>query len=123
MQMRWFRSQGRASAGVALFALLIQLAVSFGHIHLEPAHFDAAGEAAATATDIAKTDPHGDDDRTDRACAICILNQLVGAAQTVAAPEISVAPLARSIAPTFVSGQIATDPPPAAFRSRAPPLA
>jgi hypothetical protein len=33
--MRWFRSRKRSGSYLALFALAFQLAVSFGHVHLE----------------------------------------------------------------------------------------
>jgi hypothetical protein len=105
---------------VALFALLTQFAVSFGHIHLDQAH-----PSAPAVTDIAKADPHGtpDEDRADHACAICIVNQMSGAAQPTAAPEVSVALISRDIEPTLTATRLAPDPLATAFRSRAPPLA
>src|ERR1700736_1545190 len=32
--MRWFRAKLRAGARLALFALTVQIALSFGHVHL-----------------------------------------------------------------------------------------
>lgn len=118
--MRWFRVQGRASAWVALAALLIQFAVSFGHIHLDHAH-----SAPPAVSDAAKADPHGapDEDRADQACAICILNQMVGSVQTAAPPAVLLTLVSHAAEHTFVSERIAAEPPSAAFRSRAPPSA
>src|SRR5437660_6475548 len=44
--MEWFRSRSRLVSGFALFALFLQLAVSFGHVHLD-AFFPAPDHASA----------------------------------------------------------------------------
>lgn len=136
--MRWFRSQGRASAWVALFALLLQFAVSFGHVHLKDHHDDAraplpaVSELAAITTAIlggeqqaVAVQPRGqDDDHADhKVCAICILNQMVGTAQTAAPTSVPLPLVSRTTEQAFVSQRIAAKPLPSAFRSRAPPAA
>jgi hypothetical protein len=114
---------------VALFALLLQFAMSFGHVHVDharsplPAVLDLAaipgGEQAGAAQ------PHGqDDDHTDhKVCAICVLNQMVGTAQTAAPTSVPLALVSRTTEQAFVSERIAAKPLPSAFRSRAPPIA
>ena len=129
--MRWFRSQGRASAWVALFALLLQFAVSFGHVHVDharsplPAVSDVADLMGGRQQGHAADPQHApDDDHADhKACAICILNQMVGTAQTAAPPSVPLALVSRTTEQAFVSQRIAVKPLPSAFRSRAPPAA
>ncbi len=137
--MRWFRSQGRASAWVALFALLVQLVVSFGHVHLKDLHGDEAraplpavsdlaaipgGEQQAAAVDPQRGQNEDQDkDHADAVCAICILNQMVGTAQTAAPPGIPFALVSRTTEQAFASERITVKPLPSAFRSRAPPAA
>ena len=98
--MRWFRANRLFGGCLALFALAIQLAVSFAHIH--PQDFlpkqvlgfaDKASNAAllaAGATSLGKrTDnpagglPHHD-------CPICASISLIGSALTTQAPALSV---------------------------------
>ena len=132
--MCWFRSQGRASAWVALFALLLQFAVSFGHVHVDhargpsPVVSDLAaipgGEAQAATVQPGSQRSDKDDDHADhQLCAICILNQMVGTAQTAAPPSVPLALVSRTTEQAFASERIAIKPLPSAFRSRAPPAA
>jgi len=115
---------------VALFALLVQFAVSFGHVHIDhargpsPAISDVAAIAGgeqqtATAQPGSREDDHAD----HQFCAICILNQMVGTAQTAAPPSVPLALVSRTTEQAFASERIAIKPLPSAFRSRAPPAA
>lgn len=119
---------------MALFALLLQFAVSFGHVHLKDHHDDARAPLPAVSDlaaiaggeqQAAAAQPLGrDDDHADHQfCAICILNQMVGTAQTTAPPSIPLALVSRTTEQAFASERIAAKPLPSAFRSRAPPAA
>src|SRR5262249_62143122 len=83
--MRWFRSRSRLGAYLALFALAFQLAVSFGHVHLERIAPLAAGASALagappTAGDRnAPSNPAGREDLADDRCPIFPLIHLPGA--------------------------------------------
>jgi hypothetical protein len=110
--------------GAALFALLLQLGLSFGHIHV--AHADPP--VLATATGPAGV-PNGgiaqhpaDDDHNSHHCAIYAMLALLAGAQ-VATSLVVLLPVALSIAATPNEGVafslIARHAP---FRSRAPPL-
>ena len=70
--MHWVRSKRRFGSGAALFALAIQLVLSFGHIHLE----DIQGSPAViTALSKAQPDTPPNDDRGTGGhdfCAICV---------------------------------------------------
>jgi hypothetical protein len=88
--MRWFRSHVRLGARLALFALAVQLAVSFGHVHAE----DFAPSAAAVTLTASGGQGGPVSDGTshksdiDTVCAICALIQLVQASVPVAAPAV-----------------------------------
>src|SRR5215203_3064189 len=74
--MPWIRSNVQLRALCALFALALQLTLSFGHVHLDPgfATAQAAALAAAAATDQA-TPPATPEPRSHPTdfCAICAL--------------------------------------------------
>ncbi len=53
--MGWFRSRSRLGSYLALFALTFQLAVSFGHVHL-----DHIAPVPAGATVLASAQPSSD---------------------------------------------------------------
>ena len=46
--MRWFRSRARLGSGLALFALVTQLTLSFGHLHADASARDLGVSAAAS---------------------------------------------------------------------------
>ena len=123
---------------MALFALLLQFAVSFGHVHLKDHHDDAraplpavsdlaaipGGEAQAATVQPGSQRSDKDDDHADhQLCAICILNQMVGTAQTAAPTSVPLPLVSRTTEQAFVSQRITVKPLPSAFRSRAPPAA
>jgi hypothetical protein len=110
-------------AVTALFALLMQIALAFGHVHI--AHATGAGGslamAAATPGAGGSRQPDGGHRHDGDYCAICAVMTLLSGAQAAAAPllpplhapvlvEIIVADAAVGIASEHV-----------AFRSRAPP--
>jgi hypothetical protein len=93
--MHWFRSCSKLGSYLALFALAFQLAVSFGHVHLDHITPVSAGATArastqASADDVnAPSSPTGRENPADDFCAICTLIHLAGAlmpAQTPALP-------------------------------------
>ncbi len=131
--MRWFRLHQRWGTCLALAALVLQLVVASGHIHLDAADHDHSH--------VAHTGPHGDDATVgatatahehdssgvpaapdhDR-CAACALIHL---AQSLLAPGAPVLALPNAIEPRPVSESSARLMPrePARFRARAPPFA
>ena len=46
--MRWFRSRARLGSGLALFALVAQLTLTFGHLHADASARDLGVSAAAS---------------------------------------------------------------------------
>jgi hypothetical protein len=94
--MGWFRSRSRWGSYLALFALVVQLALSFGHVHLEggtpiSGHASAllgvhpASTAAAVVDPAGKETPALADDR----CPICTLIHLAGALVPATTPTVS----------------------------------
>jgi hypothetical protein len=96
--MRWFRLHSRLGSGLAIFSLALQLALSFGHIHLK----DIVGTAHASTSIAASTAASRSDDQpadatpTDRAshdhedeyCAVYAINNLLGSAQVTQPPPL-----------------------------------
>jgi hypothetical protein len=128
MAMDWFRSRARSGAYLALFALAVQLAVCFGHVHLDGIAFARApvleqGQAAAVAATA--PDPAGSEmpALADDCCVVCALIHLAG---TLVTPEAPPLPL------PVRSGRLRFAPPAAfdptgtsfaLFQARAPPIA
>jgi Protein of unknown function (DUF2946) len=136
--MKWFRSNIKSGARLALFALFVQLALSFGHFHA----LAAPAPASATLSALQSTAPvdasqlavdsqakpqqqaparHDGDQQLPDACAICAVMAM---ASTVlfASPPILLLPeavelLYRSTDAEFTHLKSAG----AAFQPRAPP--
>jgi DUF2946 family protein len=69
--MKWFRSNIKNGARLALFALFVQFALSFGHFHVLAAPPTDTAQSAlprTTAVDAGKQDR---DQQIPDACAIC----------------------------------------------------
>jgi hypothetical protein len=123
--MRWFRSRSRVGSYLALFALAFQLAVSFGHVHLdEIAPRSAAAASTQSGDEVnAPSSPTGREDVADDCCPICTLIHLAGAlvpAETPALPLPSMfghLRLAAAVEFDLAASQTCL------FRARAPPIA
>ena len=104
---------------LALWALALQLGLSFGHVHGSRGDHPAAVEIiTADAVNASNTGGSGDTDY----CATCAILALLTGAQTASAP-VFVLPVALASAEiNFVPEAARFGSPRAAFRSRAPPL-
>src|SRR4030095_118330 len=83
----------RVGSYLALFALAFQLAVSFGHVHLDeiaPRSADAGAFASMQSGDEvnAPSSPTGREDVADDCCPICTLIHLAGALVPAATPAL-----------------------------------
>ena len=120
--MRWFRATLRTGARLALFALAVQIALSFGHIHLgNVQHASAIASTGGQPSGSTPTQhPVGD---ADDYCAICATIHLATTSSLPQAPQLLLPFAVRRIehsncvAATFFSARRAP------FQSRAPPLA
>ena len=96
--MRWFRSHSRLGSGLAIFSLTLQLALSFGHIHLRDIFGTThASTSIAASTATSRSDEqHGRAIPTDRTshehedeyCAVYAINNLLGSAQITQPPPL-----------------------------------
>jgi hypothetical protein len=128
--MSWFRSRSRWGSYLALFALVVQLALSFGHVHLEGGA-PVSGHASALfavhpSNAAAAVDPAGKQfpALADDHCPICTLIHLAGTlvpATAPALPQLAVfSPISFAVAVEFNLTKRHYSSP---LGARAPPLA
>jgi|SRR6516164_10137737 hypothetical protein len=122
--MRWFRSRIRLGSRLALFALAIQIVLSFGHVHLDG--IAAANPAAAGVVDPGNALPVAPVDKSDGAlghyCPVCALIHLAASALPALPPALS---LPARFAPVELqpTNELASAPSPHYFfQARAPPF-
>jgi hypothetical protein len=129
--MRWFRSNIRGCARLALVALAVQLALTFGHVHLDggaalassPSALLTAAKHAVAPVAVARDQSPKSKGTADFDCPICALIQLASTSAPSVAPPVPV--------PTVVGGTVlkaADESRPAsalhfAFLARGPPAA
>jgi hypothetical protein len=90
--MGWFRANRRGSGLVALFALAIQFAVAFGHIHFKsgPVPFGPSVALAAITLDGDAAGPVGKDHpAADVFCDICATLNLAAAGDAPVVPVLA----------------------------------
>jgi hypothetical protein len=127
--MRWFRSRKRAGSYLALFALAFQLAVSFGHVHLERVAPLAAGASALAGAPPSADDrnapsnPAGREDLADDRCPICTLIHLAGALVPAEMPSLPRPTVFGRLRLELAAEFDLTASHAALFRARAPPIA
>jgi hypothetical protein len=117
--MKWLRSNARRLSLLALFALAVQLGLSFGHFHADQAL--ASPTAFSDHASASAPNTGHDQDNPNDFCAICAT---VAMANTLvdAAPPVLPAPVSASTAKNLpdLASQTA-DSRRVAFQSRAPP--
>lgn len=120
--MRWFRANTTLGGRVALFALALQLVVSFGHIHRDDIY--GAPQAATAANSGRQTPSHQPAQHGDDYCAICATIALLSHSSTAAPPQL-LPPIvsAHAVAHADRVAIFVVAPPRAPFQSRAPPAA
>jgi hypothetical protein len=124
--MGWFRERSRPAACVALLALVLQLALSFGHVHFGHVHLAQADHPASTAADVAGhkgTPQQPGNDHQDNYCAVYAVLTLLGGAMVATAPIVPAhAALAAPEVPAATEA-VRVGPPHRAYQPRAPPRA
>ena len=129
--MRWIRSKLRFGAWCALFALTVQFALSFGHVHV--AGFGSTKSTLLTAWTTQSSAPsadapavpakHAPKSIAHDQCAICTVIQLAAAAVPSAGPALEL-PLVSSQARLGTSVELVLAAAPhVSFSARAPPQA
>jgi hypothetical protein len=131
--MRWFRLRQKWGTCFALAAMLIQLVVASGHIHLDAdhdhphvahldAHADVHGDHGAVAPAEHEHDSSGVPHVPDRShCAACALIHLAQSLVAPTAPVLAQPDLPdRPVTPEPAAALTAQHP--ALFQARAPPI-
>jgi len=126
--MRWIRSHIHLGSRLALFALAVQLVVSFGHVHLDGRTLTAAKSVATTLLDGTHArSPAAPADRPDKAtdpgCAICALIQLASTSPPATAPTLPPLTAFVRIRPQTPDFVFLAASPHLSFQARAPPAA
>ena len=116
--MTWFRSNIRQGAYLALLALVVQFALSFGHFHGGAAQ---AAPALQSAFQQLPASGHDSDQHQSDACAICAVLALANTAFLAAPPAL---PLPQVVKTQWLATNIAfisLTSARGAFQPRAPP--
>ena len=127
--MSWFRSRSRVGSYLALLALAFQLAVSFGHVHLEHIVPNSTGAAAFASAQPSGEDlnapssPSGREDLADDCCPICTLIHLAGALVPAETPLLPLPSVFGRLRPAAAAEFDLTASQGALFQARAPPIA
>jgi hypothetical protein len=123
--MHWVRTNRRVGAWVALFALSLQLVLSFGHIH-KAALFSPSITGIATSQVANGGGAPPDSDRRPGADDFCAICATISLASTLLLPEPSrlTLPVGHALAwlPEFQIALAASEPH-LLFQARAPPRA
>ncbi len=128
--MGWFRSRSRLGSWLALLALAFQLALSFGHVHLDGGvrgfgHSPVLASVPAALDATAALDPASKDKpaHADDYCAVCALIHLAGALVPAEVPSLPL-PIHFGQLPFGAAIDfVLTEPLRARFQARAPPIA
>ncbi len=113
---------------LALFALALQLFLSFGHLHPADIYGSLKAPSPAQTVSLANAghQPFADSDRStlaaDDLCAICASVSLLGNSFAAQAPKLSL-PEPQTAEPAAAAVAFAIALPRAPFQSRAPPAA
>jgi hypothetical protein len=121
--MQWFRAKLKACAQLALFALTVQIALSFGHVHLGNFGHAVPSLASAGTQSTPSAPPQQPAGHADDYCAICATIHLTAISLLPPAPPLPVPFVARSVEHFNSSGVVFVAPRRAPFQSRAPPPA
>ena len=129
--MKWFRFHLGAGAALALCALALQMAVSFGHFHRQDLGLQGLGVLSPTSVQVkalagtaytqTASQPFEQQTAPDDLCAICIAVSFMSSAALASAPAVA--------APAFAQAASIDTPAPfisvwvfCSFHARAPPI-
>lgn len=130
--MNWFRKHVKTGSRLALFALAIQFALSFGHFHGEivraaPAIQAGLADAAILAAqeaepEAAQRPSNHDTDRHASDCAICAVLSLANNFLFATPPSLELPQSVELLHVTTAAEFAHLDSPHRAFQSRGPPV-
>jgi hypothetical protein len=123
--MCWIQRHRRHGALLALAALVLQIVLSFGHVHLHAVaqNAPAAITHPTTLADKNTQTPAPIPGDNDDYCAVCASIFLASSAFAPTPPQLPLPAKFRRIEHSFNAARTVVQPPRLAFRSRAPPAA
>jgi hypothetical protein len=120
--MKWVRSNIRCGSRLALLALAIQLAVSFGHFHAIAAQAAPVAQSGLAQSAQASPAPRDSDQPASDACEICAVIALANTT-LFATPPLLLLPHAIELSCLVSQARfVQTNSARAAFQPRAPPV-
>jgi hypothetical protein len=117
--MQWFRWNRRWGSCAALFALALQLALSFGHLHLDELGVTAVAAQISNASHPGKSPGNAPD--TDELCAICAVISMSGTLVIPQAPALVFAAASHAAFFTDLAAILVANHERDNFQARAPP--
>ena len=122
--MQWFRTNIGLGSRLALFALAVQVMLSFGHVHgfgLAPTNAGASVLADESSAAPGGAPAHKPDGTGDPGCAICALIQLAATSTPSSAPALPLPVRLDRVRPDIPIELAVATALPFPFRARAPP--
>jgi hypothetical protein len=120
--MQWFRANLQVGSRLALFALALQIVLSFGHVHLGDLRHSTGGFSVAGKS-VPTDPPRQPINDADEYCAICATIHLAATSLLPQAPQLSLPFAVQLVEHANVNPGTFLSPRRAAFQSRAPPHA
>jgi hypothetical protein len=120
--MRWLRKTKRFGGWLALFALALQLALSFGHIHAED-FAPAAVQVAANPGHDSETPADSDHGLGHHDCGICATMAILASLVVPLPPSVVLPTHSTFVVVAETERQHVFGFVPRQFRARAPPFA
>jgi Protein of unknown function (DUF2946) len=121
--MHWHRTRLRLGSYIALFALAVQLVLTFGHVHLNGVGGYSSIRIEAAAGPVAPAGHEGPK-AADDYCAACALIHLAGTLMPTAVAALPLPLVFGQLRRPHVALRFALPAsPPASFAARAPPFA
>jgi hypothetical protein len=125
--MKWLRSNVRHGSRLALFALVLQLALSFGHFHGVAAQEAPAIQSGpmlsdAVAGPVGQPASDHDSDQQGEVCALCAIIALANSVLFAAPPVLLLPQATEFLYLTVNAGFIHLNSVRVAFQPRAPPI-
>ena len=119
--MQWFRAKRPHIAYVALLTLVLQAAITFGHVHVGDAENAAAASTAAQLQSNPGI-PNGSAPDRDEGCAICTITGLAASLVLPDAPPLVFVAAQYETFFTDTAAVFISADGRASFQARAPPL-
>ena len=141
IRMKWFRSNIKRGSRLALFALALQFALSFGHFHADAAQAAPAIQSTAAQSESSTTDSppapdaviqsarqeqpasdHNSDQQTNDPCAICAVMALANTVLIATPPLLRLPQAVEFLYLTTDAEFVHLNSTAVAFQPRAPPV-